>query len=247
MEPAGATGPPRPAPAVQRNEASCGGCEASAHITNRSLVVGRPAAGRGLRLAIDPARTRQRGAAGAVGTGGRGRREGHEATGAKVLHGVREPRARPGALRGAGRTAPSQRIVNSGVMALSAKSRRMLGGIEDEGGGYKTVSFFSIWWACARARTNSVMSYVCSLIPTNFSWNSGTCFPCCRKISKSSVLQIFLQHRCTWYKTHEFQRRALQHGCVVKKSATRLRCRPRNLHENSKKLYVNSSTNVHMH
>ena len=30
---------------------------------------------------------------------------------------------------------------------------------------------------CARAHTNSVMSYVCSLIPTNFSWNSGTCFP----------------------------------------------------------------------
>ncbi len=125
--------------------------------------------------------------------------------------------------------------VGASVMVECRNGRR-----EDEGGGYKTVSFFPIWWACARARTNSVMSYVCSLIPTNFSWNSGTCFSCCRKISNASALQIF-----PWYKTHEFQRRALQRGCVVEKSATRLCCRPRNLHGNSKKLYVNSSTNVH--
>jgi hypothetical protein len=98
---------------------------------------------------------------------------------------------------------------------------------------------------CARAHTNSVVSYVCSLIPTNFSWNSGTCFPCCRKISNAYVLQIFLQHGCTWYKNHKFQHRALQHRCVVKKSATQMCCRARNLQVNSRNLYLNSSTNVH--
>ncbi len=133
-------------------------------------------------------------------------------------------------------------LVGASAMVECRNGRR-----EDEGGGYETVSFFSIWWACACARTNSVMSYVCSLIPTNFSKNSGTCFPCCRKISNASVLLIFLQHGCTWYKTHEFQRRALQRGWVAEKSATWLRCRPQNLHGNSKKLYVNSSTNVHTH
>jgi hypothetical protein len=46
----------------------------------------------------------------------------------------------------------------------------------------------------------------------------------CRKISNASALLIFLQHGCTWYKTHEFQRRALQRGCVAEKSATRMRC-----------------------
>ena len=90
---------------------------------------------------------------------------------------------------------------------------------EDEGGGYKTVSFFSIWWVCACARTNSVMSYVCSLIPTNFSGNSGTCFHvaensathlCCRKISNASALQ-----------------KIQQRICVAENSATHLRCRAR--------------------
>ena len=38
---------------------------------------------------------------------------------------------------------------------------------------------------------NSVMSYVCSLIPTKFSWNSGTYFPCCKKISNAFLLPIF--------------------------------------------------------
>ncbi len=119
---AGATGPPRPVPAVQRDEARRGGRDVAARIANRSLVVGRPAAGRGRRHAIDPARARRWGAAGAVGAGGRGRRKGHEAAGAEVPHGVREPRARPGALGGAGRTAPSWRIVNSRAAAPSAQS-----------------------------------------------------------------------------------------------------------------------------
>ena len=116
-------------------------------------------------------------------------------------------------------------------------------------GKLETVSFFSlralVCSGCAHAHTNSVMSYVCSVIPTNFSWNSGTCFPCCRKISNATVLQIFLQHGCTWYKTHEFQRRALQHRYIVKKSAMRMRCKARNLHGNSRNLYLNSSTNLH--
>jgi hypothetical protein len=83
----------RRAVADARNAAAC---------PVNQLVIGCPAAGRGWRHVIDPARAQQRGAVGAVGAGGRGCWGGHDAAGAEVLHGLREPCARPGALGGAG-------------------------------------------------------------------------------------------------------------------------------------------------
>ncbi len=76
-EPAGVTGPPCPAPAVQCDAARHGGRNAVARSAYWGLVVGRPAAGRRRRRAINPARARRRGAAGAVGAGGRVHREGY--------------------------------------------------------------------------------------------------------------------------------------------------------------------------
>ncbi len=54
-EPARATGPPRPMPAVQRNTARHGGRNAVARPAYQGLVMGCPAAGHGQRRAINPA------------------------------------------------------------------------------------------------------------------------------------------------------------------------------------------------
>jgi hypothetical protein len=80
----------------------CGGRNAAVRPADWSFVVGHPSAGHGRQCTINPTRTQQRGAAGAVGAGGRRCRRGHEAVGAEVTHGVREPCGCPGALGGAG-------------------------------------------------------------------------------------------------------------------------------------------------
>jgi hypothetical protein len=65
-EPAGATGPPRPMPAVCHDAAHCGGPDAAARPAYRGLVVSRPDGGCGWRRAINPAHAQQGGAAGGV-------------------------------------------------------------------------------------------------------------------------------------------------------------------------------------